>query len=92
MTPVKRTAAAKKKPTFVWTGGPHTVKVELAGSFNNWTPIAVPRRKGKFQVSVALAPGEYRYKFIVDGDWQHDPNAEHSVPNAFGTLDSLIRV
>jgi len=89
---MRRSIPAKEKRTFEWNSNLKAKKVSLAGSFNNWTPIAMPKRKGKFQTSLELAPGEYRYKFIVDGEWQHDPAAEQSVPNEFGTLNSIVRV
>lgn len=70
-------------------------KVCLAGDFNGWDPETVPMTKsaeGRFEHRLSLLPGTYRYKFVVDGEWQHDPAAAEQLPNEFGTLDSVIRV
>lgn len=49
--------------------------VVLAGSFNNWKPeeLVMQRDGNGWMLSVALAPGNYEYKFIVDGKWMTDP-------------------
>ena len=75
---------------------PGARKVFLAGDFTDWqaSPLTMRRRKagtGTFSTSVALSPGAYQYKFIVDGAWIEDPRAER-VPNPFGTSNSVIKV
>lgn len=67
-------------------------QVSLAGSFSDWKPVRMSKRRGRFQASLLLAPGAYQYKFMVDGEWKHDPAAEESVVNEFGTLNSVVRV
>lgn len=64
----------KAVPTvIVWSHGGH--HVELEGSFDNWTTRHVMQHSGKdFSLVKLLAPGVYQYKFIVDGQWRHDPN------------------
>ena len=67
-------AEPKTVPTvFVWShGGNH---VELEGSFDNWTKRHVMQKSGKdYSLVKLLPPGVYQYKFIVDGQWRHDPN------------------
>ncbi|MBM7559517.1 isoamylase early set domain-containing protein [Marinitoga litoralis] len=62
-------------------------KVFLAGSFNNWDPSALPMKKmnGIWKVSMKLAPGDYQYKFVVNGtDWKEDPEAPDYVPDGYG--------
>lgn len=51
-------------------------KVYLSGSFNNWSTMALPMKKTGtgWVISVPLSPGKYRYKYIVDGKWIHDPS------------------
>ena len=52
-------------------------KVELVGDFNRWgaDPILLtPYKKGYFETSVALASGEYKYAFVVDGKEIPDPS------------------
>ena len=56
---------------------PNASKVELVGDFNRWgeDPISLTAyKKGYFETSVALASGEYKYVFIVDGKEMPDPS------------------
>jgi len=47
---------------------------------------------GHWETTVALAPGRYQYKLIVDGEWIADPAAEENVSNEHGSLNSVIEV
>ncbi|MDR0291841.1 MAG: glycogen-binding domain-containing protein [Elusimicrobium sp.] len=54
---------------------PGAKQVSLAADFNDWgkTPIILtPYSKGYFETSVALAAGEYKYIFLVDGKETQD--------------------
>lgn len=68
--------------------------VYLAGSFNDWNPKGRRMDKrdvdGYYRTTLRLKPGQYEYKFVVNGtDWQSDPeNPDESGP--FG--NSAIRV
>lgn len=63
-------------------------QVFLAGSFNNWDPTAQPMKKAKsglWRVALRLAPGDYQYKFVINGtDWKEDPEAPDYVPDGYG--------
>ena len=83
---------AKRRQTFTWPRAHGATEVWLAGDFNGWIPIPMTRSADGFTTSVALAPGEHQYKFIVDGNWRDDPAAAAFAPNAFGTMNSIIRV
>ena len=50
------------------------------------------REGGRWEVPLALRPGRYQYKFVVDGQWLHDPNARENLPNQHGSLNSVIQV
>jgi hypothetical protein len=39
-----------------------------------------------------LKHGAYEYRFIVDGRWQQDPMACDSVPNPYGSRNSIKHV
>lgn len=85
----------KTQVTFVYAPENGCRRVQLAGSFNSWEPAAcsMTRQKdGTFRKRLTLQPGEYRYKFLVDGQWVEDTQADSLVPNEFGTYDSLVRV
>jgi chromosome partitioning protein len=79
---------------------PNARNVAIAGDFNNWTParMSEDRQPGKketedtFRALVALKPGRYRYRLVVDGRWQSDPHNVHAEPNPFGELDSVVEV
>lgn len=90
------TAAARETnlTAFVCDVKPDAKEVFLVGDFNDWDPRAdrMVKRKGVFQKLLQLEPGEYQYKFLVDGQWFEDPSAMIQVPNAFGTINSVVRV
>ncbi|EME25791.1 SNF1 protein kinase subunit beta-2 [Galdieria sulphuraria] len=45
--------------------------VYVAGTFNNWTPVALRKKNdGSFEVTLEVPPGEVEFKFIVDGEWR----------------------
>jgi chromosome partitioning protein len=70
-------------------------EVQLAGSFNGWTPDAgvqlVTGPRG-WRKRIEVAPGHYEYRFVVGGQWMSDPLNDASVPNEFGETNSLIEV
>lgn len=47
--------------------------VEIAGSFNGWTPQPMEAAGSSWTVDLGgLAPGAYAYKLIVDGAWESE--------------------
>jgi len=58
---------------------PDAKRVELAGNFSDWktTPFfANPAKPGEWAITwPSLAPGEYEYKIVVDGNWINDPES-----------------
>lgn len=74
---------------------PDAKQVSLCGDFNEWSPDATPmnwKEGGRWDVTVALAPGQYQYKFVADGRWMHDPAAKENVWTQHGTLNSVVEV
>lgn len=75
---------------------PDASDVQVAGDFNNWQPQMTPLKKidqkGTWQVKLPLEPGSYRYRFVVDNRWQHDPNNQSTEPNPYGELNSVLQV
>jgi len=68
-------------------------QVLLAGTFNNWTPEKMAKQKdGTFVASKTLAPGEYKYKFVIDGQWMPDCDNPRQIPNPYGSVDSVVHV
>jgi 1,4-alpha-glucan branching enzyme len=80
---------------FVFRGMPDAKQVYLVGDFNQWDPNSrrMSRyRDGTFRAKVVLKPGKHQYKFVADGVWVNDADAQEQVVNPFGTLNSLVRV
>jgi 1,4-alpha-glucan branching enzyme len=70
-------------------------EVLLLGDFNNWSPEKHPMQKdknGTWKKRVMLSPGNYEYKFLVDGQWKEDPRNDRRCPNRFGSFNSVIRM
>jgi 1,4-alpha-glucan branching enzyme len=84
-----------EKPVEFTLHRPQARSVAVAGSFNDWdvnrTPMS-PSPRGTWKASVWLPAGRYEYRFIVDGEWMSDPAARESVPNTFGSTNSVIEV
>jgi len=89
-TPKKETAA-ETEVTFVCDLDPGAKEVFVAGDFNEWSLAPMARRDEKFTAKMRLRPGEYQYKYKVDGKWHTDPAAPQ-MPNTFGTMNSVLRV
>ena len=67
--------------------------VSLAGDFNSWDPEMHPLKKssaGIWKKMVSLSPGRYEYRFIVDGEWQNDPDCTTCTPNPFGGNNNVL--
>ena len=74
---------------------PTASAVAIAGTFNNWTPDStymVRLGDGRWAKDLALPPGRYEYRLIVDGAWMADPRAHETAPNPFGELNSVLKV
>ena len=70
-------------------------EVLLAGDFTGWEKTPIKLRKGErgaWHATVILPPGQYHYKFVVDGQWRDDPRATASCPNTFGTCNSVLEI
>ena len=93
-SPEKISVAESVKVTFVLFE-PGAKQVSLCGDFNGWASHAAPMKRqgdGHWETTVALAPGRYAYKFVVDGHWIPDPLAHKYVWNQYGTLNSVLQV
>ena len=71
--------------------------VALCGEFNDWSAGDTRLERGSdgsWQATIALEPGRsYRYRYLLDGQrWENDEQADRQVPNALGSIDSVIVV
>lgn len=74
---------------------PTAQEVCIAGSFNDWHPTVTPMIRledGRWAKELALPPGRYEYRFVVDGKWVDDPAATELVPNVFGSANAVLEV
>ena len=74
---------------------PQAASVSLVGDFNDWDPARSPMRtaQGVWATAVRLAPGRYRYAFLVNGvEWRADPAAPSAKDDEFGTPSSVVTV
>ncbi|MCZ6636009.1 MAG: isoamylase early set domain-containing protein [bacterium] len=72
---------------------PKAQRVNLVGTFNHWDPKARTLRqdpKGTWKTNMLLEPGQYEFRFLVDGNWRNDPESKY-VCNAFGS-ENCVRV
>ncbi|HUT47676.1 MAG TPA: AAA family ATPase, partial [Sedimentisphaerales bacterium] len=75
---------------------PRAQSVQIAGDFNNWQPEQTMMDKvgesGVWQTQMKLNAGRYRYRLVVDGQWQQDPYNESTEMNPFGGFNSVIEI
>jgi chromosome partitioning protein len=75
---------------------PRAGHVAIAGDFNNWQPATTPMQRvgetGVWQAKLTLPHGTYRYRLVVDGQWQQDPYNERSEMNPYGEFNSVLEV
>ena len=66
--------------------------VMLAGNFNAWRPDKLSMKKisDGWELPSVLGPGNYQYKFIVDGHWMTDPANASIVNDGKGNRNSFM--
>lgn len=90
-------AAGIRQVTFRHRATGKPSEVALAGTFNDWTVgktlLADPDGDGVYEATLLLGPGEYQYKFVIDGNWTTDrEGADSFTDDGFGGQNSVIRV
>ncbi|MBI1368634.1 MAG: hypothetical protein GC162_08255 [Planctomycetes bacterium] len=75
---------------------PTAKRVVMAGDYNDWSIHHLSMEadgKGWWRAELALPPGEYRFKYLVDGKlWEAD-YATHAVEDdCHGGWNSVIRI
>lgn len=70
-------------------------EVAITGDFNRWLQKGVRLSHdgdGIWRTLLELAPGEYQYRLLVDGEWRDHSGAAKHVPNPFGTENCVLVV
>jgi 1,4-alpha-glucan branching enzyme len=90
----------KVSVTFQYSA-PSAKAVYLAGQFNGWLENDNGKIKekpewllkkddnGNWKITIQLAPGNYPYKFVVDGEWKVDPANSNTIDDGFGGQNSV---
>jgi chromosome partitioning protein len=71
---------------------PAAAHVQLAGDFNEWSPDGSEMEAVGlvWKKTLKLAPGRYRYRYVIDGQWHSDPHNAAVEPSPFGGDDSVL--
>ena len=71
-------------------------KVSVTGSFNNWNRssnmLTDDDGDGTYETKIALEPGNYTYKFNVDGKDILDPSNDETEPTGFDGFNSVLKI
>jgi len=94
-SPAEEATKAAGEKGVVFTFKSHSANdVQLAGDFNSWVPDRdVETRRapnGTWEKIIRLGPGVYQYRYLVDGDWKHDPSNPRTVEGPAGGINSVI--
>ena len=69
-------------------------QVTVAGNWNEWNTEAEPLKKlknGTFKGTVNLEAGQaYEFKYVVDGQWQNDVEADAYAWNDYAAADNSV--
>ena len=87
-------AVAGRKRVFFRLHAPDAGEVAVVGSFSGWAELR-PLKKGKggtWQTWMSLDPGQYEYRFLVDGHWTNDPASPERTMNPFGSQNDVLVV
>ena len=75
---------------------PKATEVKIAGDFTDWdTTKNIGLHKNSndvWEASISIKPGNYRYKFIVDGKWISDPFNPEETTETDGIKNSKITI
>ncbi len=68
--------------------------VYLVGDFNGWDEASHPMEKmkdGRFKAVLKLDPNmEYQFRYLADGEWHNEWEADKYVPNTFSGDNSVV--
>jgi 1,4-alpha-glucan branching enzyme len=68
--------------------------VAIVGEFNDWNteePIQLTKQKDHFKTTLSLETGkEYQFRYLIDGQWANEVEADRFVTTPFGSENSVI--
>lgn len=80
--------------SFKLKGFENAKKIILTGTFNRWNEqiFVMNKVSDGWELTLQLNPGEYEYKFIVDGKWMEDPNNPSKKANEYDGYNSVLNI
>lgn len=86
----------KQTHTFKYKTTGQVKEAYVFGSFNGWNKqsnlLKDDNNDGVFENTVSLDPGNYTYKFIVDGNEMVDPENPEKAPTGFDDFNSVLMI
>jgi glycosidase len=93
---VKGASSSQQLHTFSYKPLAKVEKVLVTGSFNNWNKekdrLFETKGNDVYELTLLLYPGNYIYKFIVDGKEIVDPANPEKAPTGFDDFNSVLRI
>jgi 1,4-alpha-glucan branching enzyme len=93
---MNHTPITTKRRRVLFSIGPEQArKVAVTGDFNEWNHASYPMKSdgnGLWQKIMMLPPGQYEYKFLVDGQWRTDPNNPDRCTKCYGTFNNVLHM
>lgn len=85
---------AEGNAKFFLKGHLQAKSVILTGTFVHWDEhrIRMEKQADGWTIELNLPPDHYEYKFLVDGEWMHDPGNPRKVRNEHGTWNSVLDI
>jgi hypothetical protein len=82
-----------KPYVFKLKGHTNARSVVLSGSFNGWrtNELYLGKTVSGWEIPYVLGPGNYEYKFLVDGKWVSDPDNPLTADNKMGNSFLIIQ-
>ena len=94
--PAEQPEAAGSREILFHMMAPEARSVHLVGEFNRWQADIAPSlnkdEDGVWRGRVRLDPGNYQYKYLIDGKWVLDPDNPLRVVTESGLVNSLVKV
>lgn len=80
--------------SFRLDGYENAKRIVLSGTFNLWDERSFEMHKidKGWELTLKVPPDSYEYKFIVDGNWIHDPSNSEKIENEHGSYNSIISI
>jgi 1,4-alpha-glucan branching enzyme len=76
-------------PEHIWADS-----VYIVGDFNDWDVAALSMQQdaqGRWQATVEVAAGQaYQFRYLCDGDWINDNQADDYYANEYGGHNSVV--